>query len=518
MNKKISMTAIFCCCVFVFCYESACAEKLKLKVNSRGKSIKLSFGKRVATMGEIYEVYAARRKGQLKDLSTLTPIVRAASNPLSSGSPKLTIKLPKIKGKAKGSRRRSVVFYFRARVDDVKNDKVLTSAIKRKVVTLKQAKSGLKKSKLIEGLRDNTAPTDTKTSVFPKRMYGDIWQATVLTDGRYAFMFGDGTGRSDCLPSWDGTLPGEGPDPHPYTEVSSGCYQLKSDQFQSSDICHVYNCSKCYPVCDYTQTGFVILEGSLPNLQCKSDSCLVAKHVPYGDRSKSQTNRDKPSGLLGFPDGTIVAWMHYLPGDCERGYVVVSTDSGKSWTVVNESLVLAKNAAASPWDATSNYCVMTPIQYGPGYSQNSDGFVYLLSTPDEVSDPMNVYLARVPVASVTDYTKYEYFTGLDGSGNPGWSTNQSDGKALDNLTTMGPFGAVWNSERNEFNALSSTTDTNGTGIVWRADNPWGPWSVLKVFQMGGASGVIKADKHYIYFTTSAAAQAYMGHINRVRLD
>ena len=108
---------------------------------------------------------------------------------------------------------------------------------------------------------------------FHKR-YGDIWTNTWADDDHVYAGWGDGTGQADCYP-YMYTNP-KRPFPHWPTKVSpKGCRTIGDPCDNVHDcplllrFCNVFECgtAKCYPPCEYTDAGLVVLKGNPPSFK-----------------------------------------------------------------------------------------------------------------------------------------------------------------------------------------------------------------------------------------------------------
>jgi hypothetical protein len=95
------------------------------------------------------------------------------------------------------------------------------------------------------------------------------------------------------------------------------------------------------------------------------------------------------------------------------------------------------------------------------------------------SDP---YLAFLPLDRVEDKKALRYYAGLDESGAPRWSSQESDASALFEQPCIGELSVAWNPFIRKWLMLYNC---HGRGIVFRsADAPWGPWSLPRVLFNG----------------------------------
>ena len=125
----------------------------------------------------------------------------------------------------------------------------------------------------------------------------------------------------------------------------------------------------------------------------------------------------------------------------------------------------------------------------PGFPQPAgDGLVIFGSGSYRAS---NVRLAFQPAASIEDSSSLRYFAGLDGAGNPTWSTSEAASIDLFSQPHVGELSVAYNKFIRRWVMLYNSDDAS-RGINFRtALQPWGPWSTNQVLLEpwgGGAYG------------------------------
>ncbi len=362
---------------------------------------------------------------------------------------------------------------------------------------------------------------------------GDLWPNTWADDGNLYLAFGDATGMTDCLP----TLLLDQFDIYDeaYVEQSPGCYLVKD---MNNEYCQVFSCDSCLPLCQYTNAGLIRLSGTVPNFDpCTGpDQCVVGRHIPYGDLS-ALTTSDKPSSLI-FINGRLYAHMHYPAGEPTHGYLAYSDDYGVQWHKVD----------GSPWGADSNFKVMMFINMGQAYELNRDGYLYALATPGEVGSvptDQQIYLARVPITQgyrvdptddpILNYANYEYYAGLDDSGEPIWCSDQKSAVPLAGLHTRAQCSAMYHEYTNTYLLFcglvgtapgeeagqSGVTDPIPVAALYEAANPWGPWRRAGLVPGGFIGSLIPKDSGpgWVYFTAAGGGGVtYNLNIGKLILD
>ena len=89
-----------------------------------------------------------------------------------------------------------------------------------------------------------------------------------------------------------------------------------------------------------------------------------------------------------------------------------SNDNGATWSW-------------SDWKFTTSFGCPTFLNFGKNYEGARDGYVYVYS-PDNDNAYLpadRMVLARVPKGGITNRDAYEFFNGLDGNGNPLWTSD-----------------------------------------------------------------------------------------------
>lgn len=158
------------------------------------------------------------------------------------------------------------------------------------------------------------------------------------------------------------------------------------------------------------------------------------------------------------------------------------TDNAPNWTFCT--------ANSSP----TGFCPGAFLQNGPGYSGNTDGFVYIYGAIQNdffgngTPGLARTYLWRVRSSSILDNTAYQAFSGLDANGNPKWATgsfNALSSAMTPIFTDRGPrtlgLGVVvFNSHLNRYIASAQGGFVNQAAF-YEAPNPWGPWGTIGYF-------------------------------------
>jgi hypothetical protein len=151
-----------------------------------------------------------------------------------------------------------------------------------------------------------------------------------------------------------------------------------------------------------------------------------------------------------------------------------STNGGVTWRAAN-------------WMFPRSLTFYCPnfLQAGKGYADAPDGFVYMYAAERNsetwgVHQPGAIRLMRAPAARLMDRAAYQFFTGTNDAGEPGWSADPADrapvfkdpnGVHLVAVTRVPELGRY---------LLSTVHDVKNDGDIGIFDgpSPWGPWTTV----------------------------------------
>jgi hypothetical protein len=311
--------------------------------------------------------------------------------------------------------------------------------------------------------------------------FGDLWMPTWADDGRLFLSWGDGTGFADGYPV--GYPAYESPDPVTVTFCEKDAYLPEEKGYFPCWLwCNIFQCGAVYshPTSALTDAGVLAFEGPVPafsdvsiaSIDTPSGEPFILQTDPAGDLEVTGRN-DKPSSLLFFNNRLYLAG-HSPAGKPVMGYLAYSDDYGQTWTEV----------PGSPWGETSNFRVIMFFNMGQSYALNQDGYVYALGVGTEASwTARTVYLTRVRKDTLTDYSAYQYFTGMDGD-KPQWSPNEAEATPLENLHSTGQASAMYHAGTGRYLMLTTDAGPPGgpqnSGALFEAPFPWGPWTQVAV--------------------------------------
>jgi len=176
----------------------------------------------------------------------------------------------------------------------------------------------------------------------------------------------------------------------------------------------------------------------------------------------------KASGML-CVDGIL----HMLVRNAGNSQIASSRDHGRTW-------------AWCDWKFETSFGAPTFLNFGRDYAGSRDAYVYIYShDSDSAYKPTDrMVLARVPKDGLRDRQAYEFFKGLDPTGEPLWTADIRDrGAVFVNPGRCYRSGVSYNAGMKRYlwcQILPESTDERGPRYqggfgVYEAPEPWGPW-------------------------------------------
>jgi len=205
----------------------------------------------------------------------------------------------------------------------------------------------------------------------------------------------------------------------------------------------------------------------------------------------------KPTGML-CVDGTIYLAVQDLRKDFNEApaaTIARSDDHGRTWTWDTAAPMFSGHVFTTIWFADYGRDSVGAPDAGYAYAFGLDGN-WRDSFDDSVPDPTELFLARVPVASVQDVSTWEFYAGAPGDAEPAWTPditakqpvladervqhpagkNASGGTVgARNLTVLSQGGVT------HLPALDRYLYTSWTELTfefYEAPEPWGPWTLF----------------------------------------
>jgi hypothetical protein len=190
----------------------------------------------------------------------------------------------------------------------------------------------------------------------------------------------------------------------------------------------------------------------------------------------------KSYGLLDIA-GTLWLWRSGTGSNDDAfafSQVYRSTDHGLSWTATNVKFK-PRNFGGHHRGAV----VPTFLQFGRGYRDSRDGFVYSYFFEDqgdgwEVQVPGLISLARVPVERIDDKDAYEFLSGFE-AGRPVWSSRARDRQPVftDRVNGVMRTSVSYNGGLGKYflttQQVSRFREKGAKIGIYEAEEPWGPW-------------------------------------------
>ena len=182
-------------------------------------------------------------------------------------------------------------------------------------------------------------------------------------------------------------------------------------------------------------------------------------------------NGKKASGIL-MVDGVLSAWIR----NAGNSQIAQSRDHGSTWTFAD-------------WKWTESFGSPSFLNFGRNYAGARDEYVYVYSVDgDSAYLPGDrMILARARKSHLMDRTAYEFFAGLDASGQPTWTKKLEERKGVfDHPGRCYRQGITWNAGLKRYvwvQILPESTDSRGPRFqgglgVYDAPEPWGPWTTV----------------------------------------
>jgi len=174
-----------------------------------------------------------------------------------------------------------------------------------------------------------------------------------------------------------------------------------------------------------------------------------------------------------------------------------STDYGATWNYANVRFVDAD------FSGTKGFFAPTFLQFGKAYAGARDEYVYIYAPENkdgqwEVQKPGHISLMRVSSSQITETSVYRFFTGLDGSGNPTWSSDVNARKPIfeDSVNGAMRTSVIYNAGLKRYILVTQQKSrfkaNDGHIGIYDAPEPWGPWTTV-LFENAWDAGIQMAD-------------------------
>lgn len=192
----------------------------------------------------------------------------------------------------------------------------------------------------------------------------------------------------------------------------------------------------------------------------------------------------KSYGILSV-DGTLYMWVMVENQYFRESELYWSTNHGATWT----------NSGWKFANLNSAFSVPTFLNFGKDYQGARDNYVYLYAPGEKPLSPRfnsadAIDLARVPKQQITDRDAHEFFAGLNGNGEPQWTTDISQRVPVfeDQGRVHWTIGVSYNPGLDRYLLFNNTrpnpsqSSSTPTDLeIYEAPEPWGPWTLIKSF-------------------------------------
>jgi hypothetical protein len=187
----------------------------------------------------------------------------------------------------------------------------------------------------------------------------------------------------------------------------------------------------------------------------------------------------KSHGIIAV-DGVLYMIVTEQGNRWSRAKIGRSTDHGETWTFNGGTFEEAEWDFQEPGGAFAAACF---LQFGKDYQGARDHFVYGYNEKVRNTVQPDIVMFRVPKDRITDRSAYEFFAGLDGSGNPQWTADINHMRPV----FSNPHGVHWGMQAMYHPVLRRYlltvrhNESGGWGI-YDAPEPWGPWTTVAYYE------------------------------------
>lgn len=189
----------------------------------------------------------------------------------------------------------------------------------------------------------------------------------------------------------------------------------------------------------------------------------------------------KPTGML-CVDGTLYLAVQDLAPDfnaAPNATIAKSTDQGATWEWDTSAPMFNESTFTTIWFADYG----KDAEFAPdpkyAYAYGLDGN-WRDSFTDIAPDPTELFLSRVPVASVQDRSTWEFYASEPGATEPTWTSNIAnkrpvlvDERRVHDMSVLSQGGVTYLPKLDRY---LYTSWTEYTFEFYEAPQPWGPWT------------------------------------------
>jgi hypothetical protein len=180
----------------------------------------------------------------------------------------------------------------------------------------------------------------------------------------------------------------------------------------------------------------------------------------------------------------------------ESQELLVSNDKGRHWQASGVKFIRNDFNNSQPFFAP------TFLQFGPGYKDSRDNYVYsylpeVAEYTWDVQKPGEIGLMRVPRDAMNMRERYEFFSGIDASGQATWTTDiDQRSSVFSDINGIMRTSVTYNSGLRRYLLVTqqvSRFKKDGHIGIYEAPEPWGPWRTV-LFDSPWKLGIQKGDK------------------------
>lgn len=229
---------------------------------------------------------------------------------------------------------------------------------------------------------------------------------------------------------------------------------------------------------------------SLGIARVKGTTDTYSGHNVWGgkDSENEAVFSGKSYGIIAIGN-TLYMWVS--PGSNVAGYnesrLYKTENGGGSWT-------------KAPWAFKKKDGLLHPtfLQFGKGYQNARDNYVYMYaihikdSSKLKVQKPGEISLLRTDKKNLMDKDSYTYFSGVDDSGIPLWTSDLSRQKPVfqDNNGVGWNCASSFNRGLNRYILTTEHSESlKGNLGIFEASQPWGPWYTVFYKKWFGAGHI-----------------------------
>ncbi len=212
--------------------------------------------------------------------------------------------------------------------------------------------------------------------------------------------------------------------------------------------------------------GFAKVTGSPPGV------AGINIRSPTGEQVAGNADTGKKASGMLMVDGVLYMWVRNANKAGQQCQLAWSTDHAATWNW-------------SAWRFQEfGYCAF--LNFGQNYAGARDDFVYMYApdSPSGTIETDRIVLTRVPRGQILERTAYEFYAGLNATGEPTWSSAIGDRRPVYEF----PGGAnrldvVYDAGLGRYLMTMRARDRALTGnpnhfSIYDAPEPWGPWTTV----------------------------------------